>query len=204
MNTIRTIFLDLDDVCNVCTPCMIEHVTGLSYVPYPECGYDILNASHTIAKAAGYPNLVWTRKEFWSLVSQHTWANAPVSEEYEWLLNRCCELVGRKNVFLLTSAIAGVYAESPDCVAGKFEWIQKHWPSDMQEQVIITSQKHLLARHDTLLIDDSDKNVTSFCGYGGNAILVPRPWNSLHGINGSKDHVMHELSAFFHGQANVF
>ena len=43
-----------------------------------------------------------------------------------------------------------------------------------------TIRKHFCARPDALLIDDSDHNVEAFLAHGGQAILVPRPWNPLH------------------------
>ena len=51
----------------------------------------------------------------------------------------------------------------------------------MQRQYLIGPPKHLCAKPGVLLIDDRDKNVADFLGLGAHAILVPRPWNSLHG-----------------------
>ena len=48
----------------------------------------------------------------------------------------------------------------------------------------------------TLLIDDSDKNVDSFRKCGGHAVLVPRPWNSLHGFN-ALDHLTTAFYSLF-------
>ena len=51
----------------------------------------------------------------------------------------------------------------------------------MQRQFLIGPSKHLCAKPGVLLIDDSDKNVAAFQEQGGSSLLVPRPWNSLHG-----------------------
>jgi FMN phosphatase YigB (HAD superfamily) len=49
-----------------------------------------------------------------------------------------------------------------------------HWDAP----IISTLPKSLFARPDTLLIDDTDKNVEDFREAGGKAILIARPWNS--------------------------
>ncbi len=50
--------------------------------------------------------------------------------------------------------------------------------------IISYAPKSLLAGPDTLLIDDKDENITEFRAGGGHGILVPRPWNKLHGWAG--------------------
>ena len=66
----------------------------------------------------------------------------------------------------------------------------------MQRQFLIGPSKHLCANPETLLIDDSDKNVDSFRKCGGQAVLVPRPWNSLHGLN-ALDHLTTAFYSLF-------
>ena len=49
-------------------------------------------------------------------------------------------------------------------------------------RTILGRNKYLFANKNTLLIDDTQKNTDAFIEAGGNAILVPRHWNSLHEI----------------------
>ncbi len=46
--------------------------------------------------------------------------------------------------------------------------------------------KHFCSGPGRVLIDDSDKNVIEFLRSGGQAILVPRPWNMLRGMNAAQ------------------
>lgn len=67
----------------------------------------------------------------------------------------------------------------PGCMAGKVLWLQRHF-LQFSESYIFTPHKHFVAAPGRMLIDDHDTNVLRFRAAGGNAILVPRPWNSLH------------------------
>ena len=61
---------------------------------------------------------------------------------------------------------------------GKLTWIQQHLGENRRKQALITgAKKEIFAGPDTLLIDDWDRNVEEFRKAGGQAILVPRPWN---------------------------
>lgn len=65
---------------------------------------------------------------------------------------------------------------------GKAQWVNKHIPVFNERLIISTASKSLLAGPDTLLIDDRDKNVEEFIAAGGQACLVPRPWNKSHSM----------------------
>jgi hypothetical protein len=65
---------------------------------------------------------------------------------------------------------------------------------------MLGSQKWLMAKPEHILIDDSDENCTLFRENGGQAVIVPRVWNSLHSIAASGDdavaeYVLAELDA---------
>lgn len=64
---------------------------------------------------------------------------------------------------------------------GKVEWVNKHLSLYNKRLIISTASKSLFAGPDTLLIDDKDENIKEFREAGGQGILVPRPWNKLHG-----------------------
>ena len=169
------ILLDLDDVCNRFTMYALKHVgcpvDELAYCDFnPAWGWDIVRAANAL-----HPNHQFTPDEFWNSLDRDVWASVPESAEFKALLCRCEELVGSENVCILSSP-----THDPDCLAGKLEWIHDHFPKRMHRQFLIGPRKHFCARPDALLIDDSDRNVEAFRAHGGQALLVPRPWNSLH------------------------
>jgi len=171
---IENILLDIDGVSNT----FHKHVFDYLRLPYPddshypvECGWDIVSAANRLA---GYER--FTPAAFWNSITREIWAGVPLSPEFGFILGWAEARVGQEHVHFLTSPTL-----SADCLAGKLEWIQQHAPKWMQRQFLIGPSKHLCAKPGVLLIDDSDKNVAAFQRCGGNAILVPRPWNSLHG-----------------------
>lgn len=171
---IDSVLIDMDGVANT----FHKHVFAFFNLPYSddlsyptECGWDIVSAAN---KLAGYER--FTSSTFWNSITREVWATIPISPEFDFICSWAEIQVGRDNVHFLTSPTL-----SPECVAGKLEWIQQFAPEWMRRQFLIGPSKHLCAKSTTLLIDDSDKNVIKFEGCGGQSILVPRPWNSLHG-----------------------
>lgn len=77
-----------------------------------------------------------------------------------------------EQIYLLTTPMpnSGSYT-------GKALWVQKHLPEYSKRLIIITAPKSLLAKPNTLLIDDKDENVEEFVKAGGHGILINRPWN---------------------------
>lgn len=183
---IENILLDVDGVCNT----FQHHVFNCLGLFYPDdswypvdCGWDIVAAANRLA---GYER--FTATSFWNSITREMWAHVPPSSEFCQILTWAADGVGKEHVHFLSSPTL-----RPDSLAGKLEWIQRFAPPWMQRQFLIGPSKHLCANSKTLLIDDSDKNVDSFRKYGGEAVLVPRPWNSLHGFD-AFDH----LAAVFH------
>ncbi|MCP4900019.1 MAG: hypothetical protein GY906_23875 [bacterium] len=174
------IFLDLDDVLAEFTMTALRHVgcraCGLEDFN-PKHGFDIVaqaNAmivDHPLFIDTGEP--LFTVKKFWEAIPRSLWAELPRSKEFGFLIVESARLVGRENVCVLTAPI-----DDPECAAGKMEWMKENLPVWLRNQFLIGSPKHLCASPDALLIDDSDKNVDAFLRAGGQAILVPRPWNS--------------------------
>jgi 5'(3')-deoxyribonucleotidase len=67
---------------------------------------------------------------------------------------------------------------NPGSWTGKYLWVERELGPCMAKKLIITTtSKDIVAGPDTLLIDDRGKNVEDFREAGGQAILVPRPWN---------------------------
>ena len=75
--------------------------------------------------------------------------------------------------------IASSPSYDPACLAGKIRWLQKHFGRRFRD-FMIGPRKHLLARPDTALVDDSDRNIRDFREHGGQGVLFPQPWNSGH------------------------
>lgn len=172
---IRRVLLDLDDVCNRCTMYALKWVgcpvSSLDQSQFPtECGYDIVGAANRLV---GFDR--FTVKSFWDSMPREFWSTIPISSEFNWLLGQVEHLVGKDNIcFLTTPTIC------PESVAGKLDWIHNHAPRWLHRQFLIGPRKQFCAHPDAILIDDSDKNVNVFRAWGGRALLVPRPWNTLH------------------------
>ena len=175
---IKRILLDIDDVCNRFTMTALHYVgcriDPMQYDSFPvECQYDIVGAAN---KLLGYER--FSVSDFWEHIPRKFWANTPPSEEFPLLLGWCESLVGQENLCLLTSPTI-----DPDCLAGKLEWIHRFAPRWLHRQYQVGPCKQFCAMHEALLIDDADKNVNKFREWGGNTLLVPRPWNSNHDLN---------------------
>lgn len=172
---IRTIYLDMDDVCNTLAP-YVAYTMGCpiqpdSYDDFPgQFGY----ATHNVVNH--FLGTKHTEKEFWTALPQTLWASVPTTDFFPWLLETCCLLVGKENVILATGLIL-----SPAYAAGKMEWILEFCPPWLQKQISITTCKDRLAQSDALLIDDYGRNIQQFCAHYGWGITVPRPWNYLSG-----------------------
>lgn len=114
---------------------------------------------------------IWTLlgmsvKEFWKPCEYDFWMNLEPTREFS------------------AYSMAGIVITSPSqnhgCVEGKVAWLKKYMPCLKREDIIFASGKHHLARPGWQLIDDNDKNINAWREAGGQGILVPRPWNSLH------------------------
>jgi hypothetical protein len=194
MAKIDTIVLDLDDTLNSLTMFVLGHL-GCDVLPYdydlfPKVGYDMIAAWSELTDLPK-PSV----PDFWERVTEDIWACAPRSSQF-WLLEWAAAVVGRKNVIIAT-----VPTKSGDCLSGKHTWIERHLPVWAQRQYAATPRKHFLAHERALLVDDSDSNVLEFETYknrGGNAILVPRPWNSLRGTDPDV-YLMTQLLKFEYG-----
>lgn len=137
----------------------------------PKWKFDIVKAANKL-----HPEYrEWTRDTFWRAIERDFWAEVPQSQEFKTLLQLTGETVGWENTFILTCP-----TNDPECLAGKLEWIQLDCPPQLHRQYLMGPPKYLCAKRNTLLIDDSDANVDLFRSNGGQAILVPRPWNSEH------------------------
>ncbi len=180
---INRIFIDVDDVLNKFTMYALrsvgcKSVCGFTFsdsVYNPTWKYDIVRAVNNMLMGTG---VKYTRKTFWDSISREVWSTTPYSDEFRPILRHCRVLVGKPKVALLTKPI-----DDPECWAGKCEWIRSRCPPWLRNRYFLGQPKKFLAAPDSLLIDDSDKNYDDWIAAGGQAILVPRPWNRLHGYD---------------------
>lgn len=187
---IKRIFLDLDDVLNKFTMPALAHVgcpvDKDSHGNFPtKCGFNIVEAANSFFKSES--EHFFDKNEFWSLFGEEFWASLPVSSELSNFIYWSRSAVERRNVYILTSA-TGVEG----CLEGKRRWIIRNLGSKWIRKLITCKDKFVCAA-DSLLIDDSQKNVDEFIEAGGSAITVPRPWNPLWGKVAST-HVKSEIA----------
>ncbi len=165
---ITKIFLDMDDVLNEFTMSTLREL-GCDIETYdPTWGWDIVKAANATNSSRSF-----TIQGFWDSLDRKHWATRPKSEMCDQLIEKSASLVGQENVCVLSSPTL-----DPDCLAGKLEWIHDNLPSWMHRQYLIGPRKYFCAAPNALLVDDCDKNVDDFRAAGGQALLVPKPWNS--------------------------
>ena len=103
------------------------------------------------------------------------WQNLKWMHDGHDILRAVLDKFNASQTYLLTTPMPNLKSAS-----GKMIWVNDNLPIYLKRTIITQAPKHLLARPDTLLIDDKDENVDGFREAGGKALLVPRPWNRLH------------------------
>ena len=66
----------------------------------------------------------------------------------------------------------------PNCHLGKVQWVKRYLGEDF-DRFLLTPYKELLAKPNTILIDDNPTNTTKFAQSGGTSFLFPSPSNCL-------------------------
>jgi 5'(3')-deoxyribonucleotidase len=152
----KTIFVDMDGVLTDFVGSVRKAVQW--WDKWPEGEYDI-------CKASGYDIWPYTNNfKFWHQMDR-------TGEAVELMA-----LLEKHNYYVCTAPTF-----EPQCAAGKLAWLRDNWPHCYRKRrYILTPHKHLLARPDYLLIDDSDAQCSEWTRHGGEALLFARPWNSLH------------------------
>jgi 5'(3')-deoxyribonucleotidase len=163
----RICFVDLDGVVAdfVGSVLKLHDLDPDDILPKMEGSYDIQNL------------LGLSTSEFWGVIDKDFtfWENLPLLPDAKQLMNALEERY--KEIYFLSSP-----SLSPACHFGKATWVAEHFPK-YQNKLILTGHKHLLAKKDRILIDDSDKNINRFKAAGGHVLLYPRPWNSKHHLS---------------------
>ncbi len=183
---IKRIFLDVDDTLVDLTLAVMEYLgIDRSRIDldsfYERFGYDIVKATNYYREKTLPGQIVpYEPCEFWSKLPRPFWANLQKTNECDNLIEASYTLVGKRNVFLLTSPI-----NDPECAAGKMELIRDTFPEFWSDRrYMIAPPKDVCAATGSLLIDDSDAHVDAFREAGGMAALLPKPWNSEHARSG--------------------
>lgn len=114
-----------------------------------------------------------TQKEWWEIIDLYPdfWLEIPM---FPWALKlheRLCEYA--EEIVILTAP-----SKSFHCIPHKLIWLEEKMGID-RKNVITGKKKYLLARPDTLLIDDAEHNCREFREAGGKAIQIPSDWNCL-------------------------
>lgn len=169
---IKTIYLDLDDV-------LADFMNGLHKAlsipynyfnyPYKKGDWDILG--HQII----LNDELVTFEQCDACCDTAFWINLEWTHDGRDILRAIMDKPGLDKVYLLTAPMPNLESAS-----GKMMWVYENLPVYMKRTIITQAPKSLLAKPGTLLLDDKDENVEEFVKAGGNAILVPRPWNKLH------------------------
>lgn len=161
------ILLDLDEVCcDFCTPAWKIH------------GYSREQADELIRKTGKYliqDILELEDWEFWepiNSIGEDFWINLEPLEWFENLLDFVEDLVGKNNWYIVTAP-----ARDASCVAGKRKWIHNHL-GERFDRFAITKHKQLMSTSDSVLIDDSERQIKEFQGPGFGQ-LFPHVGNSL-------------------------
>jgi len=134
---------------------------------------------------------VWgiTEREFWKPIDAlglGFWDGIVKTPEADRIVELLTETFGETNIAILTAP-----SFDPGCVPGKMAWIKRHYPQ-FKKRIIFGHAKEFLSAPYRVLVDDRDKNVENFRAAGGQAILVPRPWNKAHSVKGG--HILLDLA----------
>jgi len=170
------VFLDLDGV-------LVDFVGGVHNalgLPYRYDEYPYEKGKWNMLGDVG--GKFWDGKFPFSVVnglcSQEFWSNlAWMHDGWRLLHGRAGIMSKFDDITILTAPMP-----NPGSWTGKYLWVEKNMPAKFLKNIIMSVvPKSLLAGPDTLLIDDKDENIAEFVAAGGCGILVPRPWNELHG-----------------------
>ena len=118
--------------------------------------------------------------DFWNPLGDEFWASLAPTEDMHQILGAVFDVWHPgEEVFLLSSPCL-----TPGCITGKARWVEKHLPA-LSRRLLLTDRKELFAGPGRVLVDDHDVNCEKWTAAGGEACLVPRPWNSARERAGS-------------------
>lgn len=148
----KKLFIDLDGVLIDTIPAILKW-HGLE-IEWPKGVYDIEEATGMLAQ------------EFFN-INICDWAVFPKTPEADDIMS----MAPKYDTYILSACYWDEHI-------AKTTWIKQCYPH-MVDKIIFTNHKALLARPHRILIDDSEANCLAWLKAGGQAILLPRPWNNL-------------------------
>jgi hypothetical protein len=177
---IKQIYIDMDDVLNTASPALLRWLGASLYADdYEDYArqagesarqYDILAHWNAMMPHCR----IETYREFWPRFTVQAWAELPMSEDCDWLVQVCGSLVGQENVRVMTAPVVGPGEEQN--IVGKLRWAYDCLPKWLR--LGIEPEKGLLGAPGRLLIDDTEKNTKLWSARGGSSLLWARPWNT--------------------------
>lgn len=167
MTDVDRIFLDLDGVLTIC------HESAVQYwgIPMTLAIWPLGQYTLQVVRSC-IPTFSLNNDDFWASFPEKFWAKLPKTPECDALVASCAQMVGEKNVRIVSRPTRNPYSWS-----GKVTWIQENLPAWIHDQITLSDDKWLLAGPDRLLIDDSYANCTAFANAGGKTRWIARPWS---------------------------
>ena len=169
---INTIFLDMDGV-------FVNFLGGLHKalgVPYDIDNYPYKKGKwNMLTDIKPFDDIPATFEKCNDCCTTSFWQNLEWMHDGHDILTTIEYRCTSAQIYLLTTPMPNLESAS-----GKMMWVNDNLPIYLKRTIITQAPKHLLARPDTLLIDDKDENIDGFIEAGGRGLLVPRPWNHAH------------------------
>lgn len=114
-----------------------------------------------------------TLQEFWSKCRGHDfWRRLHLMPDAE-------VVIGAVNTLDCAQWLLTQPSDDPGSYSGKYSWLCCHLPA-WKSVSIFARDKTGVAGPGRLLVDDNEVNVQAWQLAGGEAILLPRPWNRMH------------------------
>lgn len=117
-----------------------------------------------------------SHSEAWESLPYEFWYSIPKMPWADDLIKLCEDIVGKENVYILSSQIA-----NEGCVSGKTSAVNDYFPS-YKNKLILAKNKQILVDRSSLLIDDYEGHLKSFVNAGKyrNFFLFPSITNSFY------------------------
>jgi len=130
---------------------------------------------------------------FWSILdNERFWAELPWTTHGEAVMR----LVENLRPCILSTVVV------PSAFAGKYQWLQKNFPSPLKDSRVLFTSAMIGETHDSkrhcagpgsILIDDNEAMCKNWEDAGGEAILYPAAWNSMEHITDPVGYLMARL-----------
>lgn len=118
-----------------------------------------------------------TGNQFWSSLDYDFWSGLDQTPEFDSIVKQSFAAFPPEQIYICSSA-----SLRSGCCDGKREWVSRNVPALLRNHLIFTSEKHLLAAPNRILVDDYDYNIQRWQEGGGITVRVNRPWNSGHSL----------------------